>query len=211
MILYSEYSNYLSPRPHLESVFLCREWYNRLLETNCIYKHLEFSRERFLRLDERLHFINPTEDDVKSSVTPYFFDYGVRYRLIHCDSLFWGRFDIRATGENKLYLWNPYQGRRQHILPMDFFSAIDHYGIGYHGDSPRDYKVLRFYDGRSEEKEEEGKHKKYYQNAFFVFFRQKRVSVFLPLKTRCIIMIFWKNAILRFRAEIAIIYFYLQL
>ncbi|KAF3515079.1 hypothetical protein F2Q69_00004281 [Brassica cretica] len=83
----------------------CKQWCALLIDKRFIYKHLDLSREGFIRVQDHKSFqvINLETPDLSSLQGPDDIDL-----MIHCDGLLLCRFDNR---DNNLVVWNPFLSR----------------------------------------------------------------------------------------------------
>ena len=119
----------------------CKQWCALLNDKRFIYKHLELSREGFLRVhDHKLYqFINIETLALSSLQGPSDIT-----SMIHCDGLLLSecRFD---SVDKKLAVWNPFLRQIKWIEPINSIKGhYGFYGFGYDNVSRDNYKILKF-------------------------------------------------------------------
>lgn len=126
----------------------CKVFYDKTFEVEYIYRHLDLSKERFFRFDNRLHIIDPVAmSDWAGVLPPYHEPADFIHSAVHCDGLF--LFQHRYLFE--LALWNPFLRHIYWIDPMGNLTNDETYGIGYCPDKRRCYKIVRIYDAVCED------------------------------------------------------------
>ncbi|KAL1202632.1 putative F-box protein [Cardamine amara subsp. amara] len=128
---------------------ICKEWYELFKEKRFILKHLNLSKERFIRIyHDKVEIFNPvTLDlsylpvpselriDLTGSSFPIIF-------MIPCDGLLLCHV-IEGMYDCKIAIWNPVLSSRvKWIEPSRPYDSCDTFGFGY--DSYNNYKILRF-------------------------------------------------------------------
>ncbi|XP_022553425.1 putative F-box only protein 15 [Brassica napus] len=118
----------------------CKQWCALLIDKRFIYKHLDLSREGFIRVQDHKSFqvINLETLDLSSLQGPDDIDL-----MIHCDGLLLCRFDNR---DNNLVVWIPFLSRVKWIELSSSYTGPPGgiYGFGYDNVSRDNYKILRF-------------------------------------------------------------------
>ncbi|KAH0931150.1 hypothetical protein HID58_008267 [Brassica napus] len=107
-----------------------------------IYKHLELSRERLIRVHyhKSFQFINLETLSVSSHLqSPSDIN-----SMIHCDGLLLCEFDFTNKVRKRLAVWNPFLSQVKWIKPSSSYTGLDIYGFGYDNTSRDNYKILRF-------------------------------------------------------------------
>ncbi|CAH2061250.1 unnamed protein product [Thlaspi arvense] len=132
-----------------------KEWYAFFSHKKFIYKHLDLSQERFIRVDvghQSLQIFNPGTNARLCLPTPGELHYYTFGKAIHCDGLLLSNCRIFEGGKYRnsvknLAVWNPMMSRVTWIELSNSYGLYDVYGFGYDNVSRENYKILRINQG----------------------------------------------------------------
>ncbi|CAH2061216.1 unnamed protein product, partial [Thlaspi arvense] len=122
-----------------------KEWYAFFSDKKFIYKHLDLSQERFIRVDvghQSLQIFNPETNPILRLPIPGELHNHTFREAIHCDGLLISSCKNRESIK-KLAVWNPISSRVTWIEPSNSYEICDIYGFGYDNVSRDNYKILR--------------------------------------------------------------------
>ncbi|CAH2061251.1 unnamed protein product [Thlaspi arvense] len=126
---------------------VCQQWHALFNDKRFIYKHLDLSQERFVRLDadhQSVQIFNPQTNDRLR--LPFSDELHIQEfsKTIHCNGLLLSLcIDIGMTKIKGLAVRNPILTGVTWIEPSNSYRSSDIYGFGYDNVSCGNYKILR--------------------------------------------------------------------
>ncbi|CAH2061307.1 unnamed protein product [Thlaspi arvense] len=132
---------------------VCKQWYALFNDKRFIYKHLDLSQERFVRLDvddQSIQVFNPETNARLPLPFPDELHIQKLSKTIHCDGFLLSVCTERGSPLKikGLAVWNPILSGVTWIKPSNSCKLFDIYGFGYDNVSRVNYKILRIYTSK---------------------------------------------------------------